>query len=208
LNDGGDEVPYCQRWKGSEELQRNRTRCELGAEQITFHELIERRIEPREVLLWSSSIEVADIYARLFNNFSSIEENVDKFACRCNETGTFGKFCEYRLGGGQTHFRQAVDATFKKRTKNDSWNTQRYGKILCYETLPCNTGPLCLDWREICDGVQRCSNGIDEENCDKLEFNECENDEFRCTNGMCISVEFWLDGSFLVAFRTSHCFYF
>jgi hypothetical protein len=39
-------------------------------------------------------------------------------------------------------------------------------------------------------------NGIDEENWDKLEFNECEDDEFRCTNGMCIAEEFWLDGEY------------
>jgi hypothetical protein len=37
---------------------------------------------------------------------------------------------------------------------------------------------------------------MDEENWDKLEFNECEDDEFRCTNGMCISEEFWLDGEY------------
>ncbi len=36
--------------------------------------------------------------------------------------------------------------------------------------------------------------GIDEENCDKLEFNECENYEYRCVNGMCIPGEYWLDG--------------
>jgi hypothetical protein len=78
----------------------------------------------------------------------------------------------------------------------DSWNTQRYGSIVCYQTLFCQSSPLCLDWREICDGVQRCSNGVDEENCDILEFNECEEDEFRCTNGMCIVKEFWFDGEF------------
>jgi hypothetical protein len=78
----------------------------------------------------------------------------------------------------------------------DSWNTQRYGSIVCYQTLFCQSSPLCLDWREICDGVQRCSNGVDEENCDILEFNECEEDEFRCTNGMYIAKEFWFDGEF------------
>jgi hypothetical protein len=37
-------------------------------------------------------------------------------------------------------------------------------------------------------------NGLDEENCDLLEFNECENDEYRCVDGMCIAEEYWLDG--------------
>ncbi|CAF1551514.1 unnamed protein product [Adineta ricciae] len=30
--------------------------------------------------------------------------------------------------------------------------------------------------------------------CDLLEFNECEEDEYRCDNGMCIPEDFWLDG--------------
>jgi hypothetical protein len=30
--------------------------------------------------------------------------------------------------------------------------------------------PLCLDWREICDGKNDCSNGEDEELCDQLEM--------------------------------------
>ncbi|CAF0789078.1 unnamed protein product [Adineta steineri] len=54
---------------------------------------------------------------------------------------------------------------------------------------------LCLDWRDICNGQQNCMDGLDEENCDLLEFNECENDEYRCTDGMCIAEEYWLDGS-------------
>jgi len=63
-------------------------------------------------------------------------------------------------------------------------------------TLKCNWGLLCLDWRDICDGVQQCMSGLDEENCDKLEFNECENDEYRCMNGMCIPDQYFLDGEF------------
>jgi hypothetical protein len=37
-------------------------------------------------------------------------------------------------------------------------------------------------------------NGLDEDYCETLEFNECENDEYRCANGMCIPDEYWLDG--------------
>ncbi len=36
--------------------------------------------------------------------------------------------------------------------------------------------------------------GLDEDYCDKLEFNECEDYEYRCANGMCIAEEYWLDG--------------
>ncbi|CAF5222655.1 unnamed protein product, partial [Rotaria magnacalcarata] len=65
-----------------------------------------------------------------------------------------------------------------------------------YTTLECNFGLLCLDWRDICDGAQQCMSGLDENKCDKLEFNECENDEYRCMNGMCIPEEYFLDGEF------------
>ncbi|CAF3939934.1 unnamed protein product [Rotaria magnacalcarata] len=111
-------------------------------------------------------------------------------------TGTFGKYCEYQLTHDSKKFSEAVKRQFEQNqdTDDDSWNTQRYGKFLCYETLPCSSSPLCIGWREICDGIQRCSNGVAEENCDKLEFNECDDDESRCENGMCISQEFWLDG--------------
>lgn len=38
--------------------------------------------------------------------------------------------------------------------------------------------------------------GLDEENCDKIELNECSDDEYRCMNGMCIPNEYFLDGDF------------
>ena len=71
-----------------------------------------------------------------------------------------------------------------------------YGSILCYETLQCDYGMLCRDWRDICNGQQNCIDGLDEENCDLLEFNECESNEYRCVDGMCIAEEYWIDGEF------------
>ncbi|CAF1639410.1 unnamed protein product, partial [Didymodactylos carnosus] len=37
--------------------------------------------------------------------------------------------------------------------------------------------------------------GKDEDNCHMLEYNECEENEYRCSNGLCIPEEYWLDGS-------------
>ncbi|CAF3498607.1 unnamed protein product [Rotaria sp. Silwood1] len=62
--------------------------------------------------------------------------------------------------------------------------------------LKCNRGPspLCLDWREICDGRIDCfEDGIDEVNCIELEMNECEKNEYRCQNGMCVPEQFLND---------------
>ncbi|CAF1535795.1 unnamed protein product, partial [Rotaria sordida] len=74
--------------------------------------------------------------------------------------------------------------------------SQLHSNRPCYTTLICNSGLMCLDWRHICDGKQQCMEGLDEEFCEKLEFNECEDDEYRCANGMCIPEEYWLDGDY------------
>jgi hypothetical protein len=45
-------------------------------------------------------------------------------------------------------------------------------------------------------GVQQCIGGIDEDDCEELELNECEESEYRCIDGSCIPEQFWLDGQF------------
>ncbi len=190
----GEEIAYCRRQGRNQTLSRYRNECFNQGEQKFFRNLLKEEIDPIIVLKWSSSVEMADLYASVFYNRSLIDDNDNQFVCKCTKSGTFGKYCEYQLTHGKEVFGEAIEAQFEQKRTGDSWDTQRYGNILCYETLLCRSGPLCLDWREICDGVQRCWNGIDEENWDKLEFNECEDNEFRCTNGMCIAEEFWLDG--------------
>ncbi|UJR18900.1 hypothetical protein I4U23_022028 [Adineta vaga] len=192
-DDTGDIIAYCQRPYRSQSLNRNGTHCYNDSQKLFFNNLIDLQVHPSQAFQWSWTIEIADLYALIFYNRSLLHKYPDAFVCNCTRSGTFGKYCEYQLTHDQLRFSQAVKKQFKQKKDSDSWNTQRYGKILCYETLLCPLSPLCLDWREICDGVQRCENGIDEENCDMLEFNECEDDEFRCANGMCIAEEFWLD---------------
>ena len=201
IHDDGEEIPYCRRLNGSYPLDRNKKECMNQGKRYLLRDLIDRNVQPNEVLKWSSSVEMADLYTSFFNNRSLIDDNDDQFICNCSTAGTFGKYCEYQLTHEKKSFSETIKAQFKQKEDGDSWDTQRYGKILCYETLRCPSSPLCLDWREICDGKQRCVNGTDEENCDKLEFNECEDNEFRCANGMCISEEFWLDSKYYQFWR-------
>ncbi|CAF1113002.1 unnamed protein product [Adineta steineri] len=142
-----------------------------------------------EVLQWNTSIEKADAYGAYLNNQSN-----DQFVCKCIRPNTFGIMCEYQFIFNQT-WNDEITTQFLMKTQDPSTN-QEYGDTLCYETLECNHGLLCLDWRYICDGRQQCMNGVDEENCDLLEFNECDKNEFRCRNGMCIADRFWLDGMY------------
>jgi hypothetical protein len=197
LYDDGEEIPYCRRPGTSESINRDMNGCDNQGEKLLFRYLLDREISPSNILKWSSSVEMVDLYAGVFDNRSLIEDDDNnQFLCNCTKPGTFGKYCEYQLTHGAKTFTDAIQAQFEQKKNGDSWNTQRYGNILCYETLPCFRSPLCLDWREICDGIQRCPTGLDEENWDKLEFNECEENEFRCTNGMCIAEEFWFDGEY------------
>ena len=36
--------------------------------------------------------------------------------------------------------------------------------------------------------------GIDEDHCEEVEYNECEENEYRCEDGSCIPEQYWLDG--------------
>jgi len=50
---------------------------------------------------------------------------------------------------------------------------------------------ICLDWTDICDGKIDCMNGgVDEKHCWQLEMNDCQNNEYKCYNGICLSKVF------------------
>ena len=156
-----------------------------------FRDLLRDNISPHDILRWSSSIETVDNYARVFSNRSATFRTTD-FLCHCIRPESFGKYCEYELMFGSLSFDDSIINQFLM--KRHILENQRWATIVCYDTLSCDFGSLCLDWRNICDGEQQCMDGLDEENCDKLEFNECEENEYRCSNGMCIDDIYFLDG--------------
>ncbi len=182
-------VKYCGRRGTGVRISESVNTCSNG-KRWHFSELLSNEISPWDVLSWSSSVEKADDYARVFYNRSENFED-EPFLCQCSE-GFLGKNCRYQLPFDPSSFSKAWRISFKEHS--NVTGHQQFGSILCYETLQCNSGMLCLDWRDICNGQQNCMNGLDEENCDLLEFNECENDEYRCVDGMCIAEEYWIDG--------------
>jgi hypothetical protein len=188
---GEETVPFCRRPGAPYVLDYNSTKCFNGGKKWFYEDLLANETTPWTVLSWSSSVENADNYAHAFYN-RSVKVSKAEFVCNCVRQGTFGKYCEYEMPLDRTSFSNALK--FRLSREDYLYGHQNWGAILCYTTLNCSYGMLCLDWRDICDHHQNCMDGLDEENCDKLEFNECEDDEYRCMNGMCIPEEYWLDG--------------
>ena len=186
-------LDYCRRPRGPINLTRdNDTQsCEYNAG--TVHRFSELRSEnitvDTLVQRWTFTLEQLEQYSLFLND----PNGTDGWICRCSHRESFGKHCEYRLPVGKT-FEETLEWQLIMRNENQE-KVQIYGDVVCYQTLECNSGMLCLDWREICDGFQQCLEGKDEENCDLLEMNRCDlDDEYRCANGMCIPEEFFLDG--------------
>ena len=186
-------TPYCQRPSQPIALQRANEPplCYANGTSHSFRALRENGTSVHTVLhVWRSSLEKADQYARYLRQQIDAKESVTQL-CQCVNPQSFGMNCEYLLPLG-TSLTDVIKAKFSIT----SGKLMYVGEIVCYTTLKCDFGLLCLDWRDICDGLQQCMSGLDEENCDKLEFNECEDNEYRCMNGMCIPDEYFLDGEY------------
>ena len=186
---------YCRRPQQPIELIRDNdtTSCQHnGGKLWRFNQLQSNRVNVSTILhQWRSSIERVEQYSRFLRG----DRGWNGYLCQCVNPSSFGKNCEYRLPMRKT-FDQALEWQLKMRI-DDPWLVQEHGDVVCYERVGCDSGVLCLDWREICDGIQQCMFGLDEEHCDLLEMNQCDpNDEYRCMNGMCIPDEFFLDGEF------------
>ncbi len=87
-------IKYCARSGGNRSLSRNRSIC-LNGKRGNFSELLSNEISPWDVLSWSSSVEKADDYERVFYNRSNNFED-EPFVCNCSE-GFLGKNCEYQV---------------------------------------------------------------------------------------------------------------
>ncbi|CAF4106410.1 unnamed protein product, partial [Rotaria sp. Silwood1] len=57
---------------------------------------------------------------------------------------------------------------------------------------------LCLDWRQVCNGIVECAGGEDEKDCAQMELHTCSGgaNEYRCQSGQCIPRSFAFDRVF------------
>ncbi|CAF4069640.1 unnamed protein product, partial [Rotaria magnacalcarata] len=162
----------------------------MHQQNFTFDELHRLNITSHEILLWSSSIDLAERYQYYVDqSIRSIELNEQFFNCT---PPMFGSRCQYSF---------ELVSNVADMTLNVLWQSDMTDAVThrtCYILLDCDRGPapMCLDWREICNGRIDCfNNGVDESQCFELEINECNENEYRCYNGICIP-KMLLDDSF------------
>ncbi|CAF3583830.1 unnamed protein product [Adineta steineri] len=201
IQDNIQDIKYCRQFNESQTLQRDFNQsCHNNGQLWTFEKLSSFNMSPSDVLQWSSSLEQTDRYSQYLSN--KLFDMTNAYLCNCTNPSSFGKFCEYKFYGDSTFFNDAIKKQFQPlehfpmSSGKIHVGSQLHNNRPCYITLICDSGLMCLDWRHICDGKQQCMDGIDEDYCERLEFNECEDDEYRCANGMCIPDEYWLDGDF------------
>ena len=192
-----DTYLYCRRPTEPELLTRDSNieqSCHNGT-QHSFRVMKLNNVSVSTVVYdWRSTLEIAGKYARYLQDFTQFENESNRYICQCHHRRSFGKTCEYLLPIGERFSDTANWQTMVRKTNPSSM--QVHGDVLCYKTLKCDSGLLCLDWRDICDGFQQCMFGYDEENCDLLKFHECEADEYRCMNGMCIPDQYFVNGEY------------
>jgi hypothetical protein len=178
-------IPYCQRPESEEQNDIIYPIHENIAKTINFKELKEQNITSEQLLKWYSPIDIAEKYEMNLND-SDIFHN-------CSSPW-FGSLCQYKFDYNLSlSFNDIIHSNFINRMDIHANMTSG----TCYRFLSdCNDGlwPMCLDWREICDGKIDYLNGKDEELCDQLELNECNDNEYRCHyGGQCIPLEFLKD---------------
>ena len=189
-----DTIPYCFRPLNIEEKLLTKL-INTRDQNLTFEELRRSNITAKELLFWSSPIDLVERYQVYLNELNPLLSKELFYNCT---KPWFGLRCEYSFQSSEEmSIIDVVEKEFSRKISSSNVSQGRKDSFSCYIHLPCNRGEpfLCLDWREICDGHVDClDEGLDEIFCFNLELNQCEENEYRCHNGLCIPEEFWEDG--------------
>ena len=189
-------ILYCIRPGPNEERQRPSKIKGNISSRFTFTDLSKERVTPQDLLSWSAPVDLVERYQEFLNTPNSSAASDALYNCT---PLWFGTSCQYTFDSSAL-FSEIVNTIFSAKTEYQSvGSVLDITNLTCYVHVECNRGraPLCLDWREICDGIIDClRSGIDEIGCFQLEANECEQDEYRCHNGMCIPEQFFNDDFF------------
>ena len=195
LIDGGKEIglryirnsyliPYCRREKKNN--PNAIPNFSTIAKSIFFAELKKQGVTSEQLLQWYAPIDLAERYEMNGGNSSEMFHK-----CR---TPWFGSMCQYRFDDNVSMPFGEIVQTFFPLSSSD--NRNEFGGT-CYpfiENCRSQSWPLCLDWREICDGKFDCIRGEDEQWCEQLQLTQCAQDQYRCHyGGQCIPLTFVRD---------------
>jgi len=151
-------VKYCRQLLQTTFLEHNlfslNSTCYHDGVLVSFSQLKSQNVSATDVLKFSSGIERVNKYAIYLSNVTANDDD-DDFLCKCTRSGTFGKFCEYEFYYDSVSFDEAITKQFESGRESAD-GSQFHNNRPCYTTLDCNSGLLCLDWRNICDG--KCNN--------------------------------------------------
>lgn len=184
-------VPYCIRSASIEPFPL--APATIEGTLHSFEELRQGQIRSEQLYSWSAPIDLAECYQLYLDNH--IESSCPHVFYNCTRPW-FGELCQYRF---EEDGSLADYVKFSFLSKNpQAEDLLQVTNLSCYVYLRCRVGPapMCLDWRDICDGKIDClGDNIDERDCVELEKHICSDDEFQCHNGQCIPIEFFADDS-------------
>ncbi len=164
--------------------------------ELSFEQLKIQNISTVNLFTWSAPLDLVERYAAYLIDNTDVGADTEDIFLNCT-VPWFGPRCQYTFETTDS-FSTMVKSNFEERTLSNKGI--RNQNTTCYIHLNCthrSWAPLCLDWREVCDGKVDCINdGTDEQHCFELEKNECEENEYRCQNGLCIPQEFLRDDAF------------
>ncbi|CAF0938005.1 unnamed protein product [Adineta steineri] len=160
-------------------------------ENYTFGQLRDLGVTTGELISLSSTIDLAEKYQDFLDKKSDNSSLSSKILYLKCEEPWFGSQCQYSFEFYESNeWLMILSKAFS--AKEEYGSDKNIADRTCYTNIKCDRGGtlMCLDWREICNGRIDCLNGgVDEEECFQLEINECEENEYRCHHGLCLSTE-------------------
>lgn len=145
----GPLIPYCRRL--AEKLNPNlsfpETKTTNNGKTFTFDQLRQMNVSSEQLLKWHAPMDIIDEYA-------SEQKTGVFFNCSTAESFWFGTHCQYTFDSG-ADFADIIRQHIAAQTKEpDNILSITNGTCYLVDGDQCNS-VICLDWREICDGMYR-----------------------------------------------------
>lgn len=161
----------------------------MNGQTHSFHSLEDSKITPQDLLRWIIPFHIIEQYADYLaeTNLSIYDHRT---ICNCT-SNSIGQYCEYNMENKNSMIKDLLSIQLGRNPIRDDELATSF-----IDEIKCQIGEQSLQWRQICNGIVDCEDGIDELNCDLLQFHRCHPDEFQCRHGLCIPQEFAFDGMF------------